>query len=294
MPSLSPFHVGILCGLVNMIIYGLLPVASKLFMRGCDPLLFSGIATLFGSVPLLVILAAKGRLKEIYTGRHVGYLLGIAIISAIATGLFFVGTSLTTAINTGLLEQIEPVYAIILGAIFLGERLNMRQFIATLVMVSGAVVVVYRGFDNFNPGDVMILVAPFFFQCSHLLAKKVFNKVSHVYVIPAARMLYGGVLMSAVALLFDPSAAIFLTSPADLGLIAVFALIFRSLDMILWYEALWRAPLSLLSGLLPIGAGVGFVAAVFLLGEEAGLQQFMGLALIMIGLGMLLLPAKRP
>jgi len=284
---LSPYRFGFVCCLVNMITYGLTPTAAKYFMHGYDPLLFTGLATLVGGIPLSAALLVSGKFSQVYAGPQLKPFLAIGILTAFASGLFFVGTSLTSAMNTGLLEQIEPVYALALSAFLLRERITSVHLLATLLMVGGAVVVVFQGYGDINPGDAMILTGPLFFQLAHLVAKRALESLDHPLILPTARLLISGALITGAGVLLNPESIFAFSSWSAIMAVVLFALIFRALDMVLWYTALKYIPLSMASSLLPLGAAISFVASMLILGEVATTQHVLGLLLILSGLIML-------
>lgn len=276
--------VGFGFAVLDMVTYGLLPVFSHYFVTQMDPLFFSGIVTVLGSLPLFARLKLKKKNFEIGPSPFLKPLLIIGILNAFATFLYFEGTKLTSGINTGLLTQLEPFFSIVLAAIFLGEALMINQLLATVLMVIGAAVIVYSKTSPLNLGDVMILSVPIFSQISHIFAKKVINKVSDVSVIPATRLLYSGVLLLILAVVVNPSSFGALLSPQNIISIILFAFIFRTLDQLFWYLALERIPLARTSAVLPLAVAISFVGSVLILKEVPLPKHYFGMLLIFGGL----------
>lgn len=280
-------HKGYLFVLLDMITFGLLPVFAHYFVATIDPLLFGGLATFMGSLPLILLLKFQHKEKDVFSSEFRQPLMIIASLTTIASILFFLGTKMTTGINTSLLMQLEPFYGTVLAAIFLGEVISRLQVLATTTMVTGAVIVVWQGMAGLNLGDLFISIMPLFFQISHLTAKKIIDKVSDANVIPCARLLYSGIFLSVIAILLNPRTLTQLLILNNLLAIVFFGLIFRSLDFILWYQGIKRVPLSKASSLLPLSVAISFFGSVLILGETATTNQFLGLALIFTGLVLL-------
>lgn len=270
--------------IVDMILYGMFPVFAHYFVATMDPLLFGGVATLVGSLPLLVILKRRNKLNDLYSKKFISPLMAVVILSTFANIFFFLGTKITSGINSGLLVQLEPFYAMILGVLFLGEVVGKGQFLATLLMVVGAVIVVYKGIAGLNLGDLFILITPVFYQISHIFSKKIINKVSDVFVIPTARMLYGGVILTLLALLINPSSIMQLMVTKNIIAILFFGFILRALDFSLWYAAIKTISVSKASAILPFAAAVSFFLSIFFLKEQASMRQYFGLFFILGGL----------
>lgn len=275
---------GFIFAVLDTITYGLFPVFAHYFVATMDPLLFGGVATLIGSLPLLAILKKRNKESEVYSSEFFKPLLQIAFLTTIANIFFFLGTKITSGINTGLLVQLEPFYAMILGIVLLKETMHKKQFAATFLMVVGAVIVVYKGVNNLNVGDIFILVTPIFYQLSHIISKRIINKVSDIYTIPAARMLYGGIALTTFALVLNPLSLSQLFNINNILALIFFGFIFRALDFTLWYEAIKRIPISKAAAVLPFAAAVSFFCSILFLNEKATFQQYTGLLLIMGGL----------
>uniref|UniRef100_UPI003204DAD1 DMT family transporter n=1 Tax=Corallococcus coralloides TaxID=184914 RepID=UPI003204DAD1 len=77
---------------------------------------------------------------------------GLALLSTVVAMLtFFAGLKRIGPVNTSLLSTLEPVMAVVLGALFLGERLSLRQGLGGLLILV-AVVVLARG-DPGRPAE---------------------------------------------------------------------------------------------------------------------------------------------
>ncbi len=275
---------GLALGLANVFVYGLLAPCSNHFVKQIDPLLFASAITLVGATPFLIYLGATRKLYQLVERQFLKDFLIVSFFTALGSLFFFVGTSLTSAINTGLLEQSEPVFALLLGSLFLGERFSKRELLAGLLMILGAICVVYRGATTINMGDVLVACGPLFFQLGHLRAKQILPRLPGTTVLTAARLLYGGLMLLLCSLLSNPGTLESLAEPRIWFILIPFGLFFRSLDMLLWYRALKLLPLAKLSALFPIGAGVSFIGSIVIVGETAIPQQLLGLGLILTGL----------
>lgn len=289
MESIKPKTIDIrtagwIFGLLDIVLYGCIPVVANTLVRRVDPTIFAAVVTFLGSLPFVLHTAIKGRLHEMFARKLMPHFILISVSSAVAVLLFCQGTLRTSAMNTGILEQSEPIFSLLLAAFILKEKISKEQLLATLVMLTGAVIVVYRGFSQINTGDLMIFTAPLFFQIAHLSAKKVLPLVSYPTVVAGIRLFFGGVILLIFAALTERENFGQIFIGKNLIALIGFALVFRTLDMYLWYEALKRLPLAKLSALLPVGAGVAFLTSMIFLGEVASWRHWLGLILIVTGL----------
>lgn len=276
-------RVGFGFALVDMITYGFYPVIAHYFVAQMDPLLFGGIATFVGSIPLLIILKTRRKVKEIYSPSLRKQFFLIVLFTTAANFCFFFGTKLTSGINTGLLLQTQPVHAMILGPLLLGEVIGIDQIISTLMMMLGAGAVVYKGVNSINIGDVLILFTPLFFTFYNVVARKMFRKVSDALVVLAARMFYGGILLTIIALFLNHFSVGEIFIFKNIFAIVFFGC-FSALDFYLWLEAIKRLPISKATAVVPVSAAVSFTASIIFLKEAATLNQYLGLFLIIAGL----------
>ena len=178
-----------------MVLWGLYPIVTHYFVRSLDPLFLVLISTFAASLPFIAMQFIKNKHKKLITKKTIQALLPVALFASLGHILLFVGTKYTTGVNTGLLLQIEPIYAMILGLIFFKEVFGLGRIGSTLTMILGAMIIVYKGGAALNIGDVFILLAPLMYQISHTLAKKLMNKGVDTTLILAGRMFYGGIII---------------------------------------------------------------------------------------------------
>lgn len=272
--------LGYLFAVLNMVTYGLLPVFAHYFVTTLHPLVFGGATALVGSLPFLFFSRNEKRSVKIYLKP----LFIIGIIELLATITFFVGTKFTSGINTGLLLQLEPFYGILLAALFLGEIVRLTHVLATVLMVFGAFIVVYKGVDQINIGDLLIFVTPALYQISNTVAKSFINKLRNVSIVPAAKMFISGIGVLLIALLFAGQSINQLFLPQNIISILFFAFIFRTLDQVTWYQAIKYLPLSKASSIIPLSVVVSFFGSMIFLKETPNIQQYFGLFFIGGGL----------
>ena len=268
--------------LLGMILWGLYPIFTHRFVLSLDPIFLVSISTLTASIPFFLLLAAKKELNQFFSVKYLKTFLGVAFFTAAGQGLLFIGTKLTSGTNTGLLLQVEPIYSLILGIIFLGEILNGSQIGATILMVVGAVTIVYKGGVSINSGDILILFSPLMFQLSHLIGKRLLNKNIDVNLILASRQFYGG-LMLLLFTFFTNKSAITLFNGRSIS-IGLSLGLFTAIVALCWYSSIKKVPVSVASSFIPITALVSLVGSAFFLKEVISIQQYLGFFFIVGGM----------
>lgn len=276
--------IGYLFAVANMVTYGLLPVVAHYFVSSINPLLFGGITALIGSLPLLGYIHNKNYDKELFSHKNINLLLAIGILEILGTFTFYVGTKYTSGINTGLLLQLEPFYGIILAILFLGEVVSLNHILATLIMVIGAIIVVFKGFANINIGDILIFVTPVWYQISNTISKPLLKRVSDPMILPTAKLIITGIFLTIIIPVVYPSSLQGLFTLRNIFWLIIYGIIFRTLDQVTWYQAIKRIPLSKASSIIPLSVAISFFGSVIFLHETPVFRQYLGLILIAGGL----------
>ncbi len=266
----------------GMILWGLYPIFTHKYIMGLNPMLLVSISTLTASIPFIIQLIAKNELSQLFSIKILRTLIFVALFTAVGQAFLFIGTKLTSGTNTGLLLQSEPIYSLILGAIFLGEVISGGQVLATLLMVLGAMIIVYKGGSNINLGDILILLSPLIFQISHFIGKTLLNKKVDVNLILAGRQFFGG-MMLLLFTFFTNKNAISLFSYQSVS-IGFFLGIIAAIVALCWYTSIKKIPVSVASSFLPLTALVSLVASVVYLKEAVSIQQYIGFVLIVCGM----------
>ncbi|MBI3385244.1 DMT family transporter [Candidatus Gottesmanbacteria bacterium] len=274
---------GFFLAFLNIITYGLYPVFTHYFVYYIDPLILVSSTFLVASIPLLLNLSFHHKIQEIYHPKFLKPFLIIAFFMAFGHLLFFLGTKLTSGINSGLLLQLEPFYAIILGTLFLSEKIKRNQLLATIMMVSGALVVTYKGIGNFNLGDTLVILAPVFFQIANMAVKKTLARADFI-TLTAATLFYSGIFLTILVMVFNPLLLYQLASFRNLVIIFGFGLTIRFLEFATWYKALEYIDLSKASALIPFAVVISFTGSLLILKERPTVQQYLGLFTILGGL----------
>ena len=100
-----------------------------------------------------------------YYRQHFGTLLAMGFMMVGSTSLILVALNYTTAINTSLINVIQPVLTVLLAALFISERLTHLKMFGIVISIVGVVIMITKA-DwrvlaglSFNGGDLIALVA---------------------------------------------------------------------------------------------------------------------------------------
>jgi drug/metabolite transporter (DMT)-like permease len=262
------------------------PAISKLTTDRADPIFVAAASSLVAALAAAAVLALRGELGILVDRRRAGTL---ALLGALGTGaafvLFFEGVSRSSAIETALCLQIEPVYSLLFARIFLGHPITARRVVGVTLLVAGiALAVGVEGFRG-SPGVWLLLATPIAWQTSHLLTLKRLSGLAPPQ-LTGARYVFGGLLLCLYwALRAGPETI----PPADvlgplIPVLVLQGLITFYVGTALWYGALQRLDLARTTAIVVPSIPILSLGASFLLlGEVASPREWAGLALCVGG-----------
>lgn len=111
--------------------------------------------------------------------KHIRYLMGTAVlgITIFNTLIYFAGKT-TSAVNLSLIAISIPLFIVVLSRIIFNEKVSNVKIIGILTIIIGVLVLITKGSleallqINFTIGDVLMLVACFFFAYYTILVRQ--------------------------------------------------------------------------------------------------------------------------
>lgn len=111
--------------------------------------------------------------------KHIWYLMLTAVlgITIFNTLIYFAGKT-TSAVNLSLLAISIPLFIVVLSRIIFKERVSSKKIVGIVIIITGVLVLISKGSlqalrnINFTIGDLLMLVACFFFACYTVLVQK--------------------------------------------------------------------------------------------------------------------------
>jgi drug/metabolite transporter (DMT)-like permease len=197
--------------------------------------------------------------------------------------------TLTTAIRTGWLIGLTPIWSALLAAVFLRETFGPRKLLGLFLGAVGAVVVISRGEISSRVltlpgtrGDLLILVSTVTWAIYTVLGRTTLHRLGSGRT-TTATMFAGWVMM----IPFFISGAGW-QEYQHLSSAALTAIIFlgvgcSGLGYLFWYSALERLDASQVAAFLYIEPLITLLAAVALIGESVALSTVLGGLLVLAG-----------
>ena len=269
------------------LIYALCYTAIKFGLAYSPPLIFGGMRAFFGGLPLLGILLV---LRQPYfpDRREWGAIILVGLVSTTLNfAAMFLSPGFTGAGIASVLGNLQPLAALLLASIFLGERLTIPKIAALVLGLAGVILIAYPAFSG-PPGygidgGLLALSASLSSAIGSILVKHLIRK-ANLLTVAAWQLILGSLPLLAISSFIEPVSKVAWT-PAFIGVLFFLALVGTSLVTAVWYWLLQKQEvghLTLFLFLTPL-FGLGLAALVF--NERLGLFESVGVILILSGIG---------
>jgi drug/metabolite transporter (DMT)-like permease len=245
------------------------------------------IATIF-----ILPFAIKSFRKERHLlWQHKGYLLWTAIAGiSVFNTLLYVAGHYVTAINLALLGTTSsPVFAIILAALFLKERISLLRVLGLLTCIAGILLLLSSGDINtllnftFSRGDWIVLLAALMFAVYNTLVKRKPVNISPMTFL-FVTFFIGTVLMIPFYLVETINSTPVTWSLSLAGIFLYLGIAASVLSYFCWNIAIGHmgsARTALFGNLIPL---FSIIEAVLILGEKLELVDMLSGLIIITGL----------
>lgn len=260
-------------------------------------LLLASITLTLAGLILTLINSFLGKTSEILEcgKKYFFKLLWIGVVgTTVPMGMTFYGLRLSPISNTFLL-QTEVIYSMVLSYVLLGERISRRQFSLSLLAFLGVFLITSEGTLRWiNLGDLLFLLAPFFFQCAHVVAKNLMQIISPLTVV-MYRHLIGGLTSFLIFILFGSN---HLEDIINIPLWGIILMLYISLSYVignsLWYYGIKNINLSKATAIMITYPTISVILAIITLEEKLSPIKSMGIIIVFFSvLGLSLLKASK-
>lgn len=260
-----------------------------------DPAMYTTLKNGVAALVLVALAAATVRPASIRAipRRSWGWLLVIgAIGGSIPFLLFFTGLAQASAPSAAFIHKTLFVWVALLAVPFLGERLGLAQLAALAVLLVGQALILTPAGVTWGTGETLIAAATLLWAVETILARHVLATVPSP-VVAAARLGFGLVVLVGYLAVTGGLAGIASLQPVQWGWVLLTGL-FLGGYVGTWFAALQRAPASLVTAVLVVGAPVTAGIQAFQTGKVPAAPILAGeLLVIVAGLTLAALASRR-
>ena len=240
---------------------------------------------------LILLIYCKLSGRSLPRGRSIwgAFLLMGLINNVIPFSLLFWGQTYIASGLASILNATTPIFTVLVAHFLTrDERLNSNRLLGVVLGFSGVVVMLGGGFDQPADNPPIAMIACLGAALSYAFAG-VYGRRFAAHNIGPARVAFGqlsssSLIMLPVVLLMDPPLRPLSWSPQTQLAVIILAVICTALAYILFFRILatgGATNLSLVTLLVPVSA---ILLGTRVLGEQLGSSDFIGMALIGLGL----------
>jgi drug/metabolite transporter (DMT)-like permease len=208
----------------------------------------------FVLVGAAVALGAARDVRALDRRSWVGVVLVGVIGGSIPFILFFSGLAQASAPSAAFIQKTLFVWVALLAVPILGERLGVAPLVGLAVLFVGQALVLPPRGIAWGPGETMILVATLFWAVETILVKRLLTSIP-TSVMAAARMGIGLVVLVGYLALSGKLGVVAGLSQAQWGWALLTGLVLAAY-VATWFGALRRAPATVVTSVLVVGAVV--------------------------------------
>jgi len=147
-------------------------VTAKYGLKGFNPETFSLVWTAAASVYTFIIVLATGHIKRLIIPAHaVRTIMLLGLATGVGMILAWSGLALLDPAFASFIWRFAPVLTIMLSAVYLGERLQLRELIPVAVMVIGGGLSTFGRWHIVGTGVILTLLAACAVSVQMLIAK---------------------------------------------------------------------------------------------------------------------------
>lgn len=278
-----------LAAFAAVVLWGVSFVATKAALREVSPITLIFTRFALGVAVLVLVLKLT---RETFVPPRASWPI-LALMGFVGIFLHQMvqahGLTLTTAVRTGWLIGVTPIWSAVLAAVFLGESFGARKVAGLFIGFVGALLVITRGELSTDVlalpstrGDLLVFASTWTWAIYSMLGRNTLKRLGSARATAAA--MFAGWLMMIPFFM----AASGWHEYRDLSLTSVSAIIFlgigcSGLGYWFWYAALERIDTSQVAAFLYLEPLVTLLSAVVLLGESVSWSTILGGMLVLAG-----------
>jgi drug/metabolite transporter (DMT)-like permease len=266
-------------------------IFAKLIFADVGPIVFVALRYTLACPFLLVITLQHKKKQTVEDVKKNWKLLLVVGLSGpfISQILQYVGLELTTASDALLLLNLTPIFAVILAAPVLNERISFEKVVGLSLATIGALLIVMNTapdditFDIWRLlGALIVIVSTFFFAINGIAGKIAIKSIDAISITFYSTLIAVPFIWISATLLDDVT--VLLTMSMQSWLIVLWVAIVNTvIAFILYYESMKHIEASLVQIMLNLIAVWGVLLSIFVLHETVTYLQIFGGIITVIG-----------
>jgi drug/metabolite transporter (DMT)-like permease len=248
-----------------------------------DPAVYTTLKNGVAAILLVGLMAATVRPATIraITRRSWGWLALIGLVGgSLPFLLFFTGLAQASAPSAAFIHKTLFIWVAVLAVPFLGERLGLVQIGALAVLLLGQVMILTPANISWGSGETLIVAATLLWAVETIVARRVLRSVPAA-VVGASRLGFGLIVLVGYLAVSGKLAGVAALTAGQWqwalltgGLLTAY--------VATWFAALQRAPASLVTAILVLGAPVTAAIQALQAGTVPAMPVLTGQLLVLL------------
>ncbi|MDH4213218.1 MAG: DMT family transporter [Candidatus Thorarchaeota archaeon] len=277
--------------IVTTILWASSLIFAKLIFAEVGPIVFVALRYTLAT-PFLFVLAFHRRKRQTRGSLRANWkILLVTGLSGpfISQVLQYIGLEMTVASDALLLLNLTPIFAVILAAPLLDERITLDKIVGLILATLGATLVVMNASPDFTTitvervlGNIIVIVSTLFFAINGIAGKvavKSTNTVSTTFY----STLFSVPFIWFTAALFDDVTVLLTMSIEAWAIVSWIAVVNTVIAFMLYYESMKYIESSRVQIILNLIGVWGVIMSILVLNEIVTLLQILGGLLTIIG-----------
>lgn len=266
---------GMLLTIIVAVFWGMFPIIVNKGSQHIPPLFFAASSILTGAVTATLISLIRKDFKNVFNKK--AFVFGCIVAFTLAFfpyGLLFMGTRLTSGVNTSALLLSEIIFTLIITP-FLGEKPTLWKTLGGLFVLFGALIILFKG-GTFNIGDLLIIAGTILCPIGNYYGKKALLLISGENLL-IIRYFFGGIGLLILSLIVEDRSAMLPSLTQFWPYVALNGILLLGIINTIWYSALKRLQISKAIFLLMTYPVFSLLFLTLFYGERPNAFQILGI-----------------
>ncbi len=288
MQKLSTNSPALIFGLI--LIDSLHFIFARLMLPYLPPVMTAFLALTVAAIEMGIVVQVKKGISPAFFKRHWKFFVAIGALVAVASNLSYMAVVFVEPGTAALLGQTTVLFGVLLGLLWLKEKLTLLQLGGSAVALAGVAAISFQPGDYFRVGSLVVLAASFIYAIHAAVVKRyrIDMDFYEFFLFRAA--------LTALFLFFLAVGQNKLVMPTPQGLlwVTMVGTIEIFLGRSLYYVVLNRVKMSMHAILLTLSPMMTMIWALLLFGSAPTRTEIIGGAAVIAGITLVAVKRLRP
>lgn len=261
--------------------WGMFPIVMNKGVAYISPLFFASTSLFTAGLVMLIVSIAHGNFRKIFSRQSLWYgsIVGLCI-ATFPNALMFIGTKLTSGINTSALMLSEIIFTLLILPFF-GEKPAFNKTIGGVLVFIGSGIILFKG-GQLNLGDVLVFMSTLTLPIGNHFAKKaiVIMPIENLMLL---RYFIGGVILMVISFYFENRSQMIPSVLNYWPYVAINGVLLFGIVNSIWYKALKLLEVSRAVFVMMTFPIFSLIFLVVFFKESPQLYQIFGVFVILVG-----------